>query len=86
MTELLNITPPQKKVLEAIADYQKANGGFSPSYTEILEMTGLKGRGDISRYMHILNEKGYIKFSPVYARTANVTKDGLDYLSKWPPA
>tara|TARA_Y100001951_G_scaffold89553_1_gene82066 strand:- start:1986 stop:2204 length:219 start_codon:yes stop_codon:yes gene_type:complete len=57
------ITPRQKRILECIKDFTKANG-FAPSYEEINQLTKLHSKSRVHFYIHQLEKRGYITFIP----------------------
>ena len=54
------MTPKQKTIYLAIDEFWKRHG-FGPSVDDIMEMTGDRGRGNVSRQMWLLVEFGVCK-------------------------
>lgn len=70
---MLGLSKRQTAVLTAIESYIAENG-YSPSYTDILERTSLRGKANIARIVKVLEERGYIQRSPRRARSIGVIR------------
>jgi len=55
------LTSNMKKVLDIVKKYLKANN-HAPSYEELRQLSGLKSKSNVHRYLHCLRERGYINF------------------------
>ena len=62
------LTKRQAQILKFIREHM-ANDAPAPSYQEIANCTGSKSKGDISRILHALKERGHIDFLPGRARS-----------------
>ncbi len=57
------ITPRQMKLYKVLEAYIREHG-YSPSYAEVMEMTGYKSKSTVSRLVHHLAERGWITYEP----------------------
>ena len=57
-----SITYREAEVLKFIITFQKKNG-FSPTFREIAEHLGVKGRGTVQRATDRLRDLGYISWT-----------------------
>ena len=71
------MTPKQARILSYIIERQSSDG-VSPSYREIIAATGIKGKGNIARYVQMLERDGWIAREPYNARSIRVLKHPTD--------
>ena len=57
----MGLTPKQAKFLQQIQVFIEKNG-YSPSFEEIKQMTGMKSKSNVHSYVHALKKRGYIDF------------------------
>jgi len=62
------MTPAQKEVFLVIDEWWK-RFGFAPSVDDVMEVLGVKGRGNVARKMRRLVELGVCKGLPGKARS-----------------
>ena len=62
------LTPKQHKFLKQIQSFISANG-YSPSYEELKQLTGLKSKSNVHSKMHALKRRGYLDFLPHSSRS-----------------
>jgi len=62
------LTPKQHKFLQQIQSFISANG-YSPSYEELKQLTGLKSKSNVHSKMHALKRRGYLDFLPHSSRS-----------------
>lgn len=67
-TKVLKMTPTLKQTYMVIDEWWKKYG-YAPSITEIMLITGEKGRGNVSRKINMLIRLGICKGIPGRART-----------------
>lgn len=67
----LGLTKPMREVLDFIIAYT-AEHGVSPSFQEIADLTGRRGKGNVHRITYALCQRGYIDFLPGCARSITV--------------
>lgn len=61
-------TAPAHVLLRFICNYQDASGGVSPTFDEMKESIGCRGKGHIARLLHQLEDRGHIQRLPHRAR------------------
>ncbi len=57
----MGLTRKQSKILQQIQAFIDENG-YSPSFEEIKQLTGLKSKSNVHAYVHALKRRGYIDF------------------------
>jgi SOS-response transcriptional repressor LexA len=67
-TKVLEMTPALKQTYIVIDEWWK-KFGYAPSITDIMFITGEKGRGNVSRKINMLIRLGVCKGIPGRART-----------------
>ena len=73
----LGLTVEQRRALEFIRDFVKANGK-SPTYQEIADALGLRSKAGVARLINALVERGHIAHMPARARSIVVLSDWED--------
>lgn len=68
------MTLKQKELLDFIANYQREQGGVSPTYREMMGAMGLASTSGIRRLLDGLEVQGYIRRHPSRARTVEVVR------------
>ena len=68
------LTSRQRKTLSVICSYIRRNG-FSPSFSEIAQGLGIKSRGVVHRYVHALENAGYINLIPGRQRNIQLIEE-----------
>lgn len=63
--------PREKAILEFIKAYVRLHG-VSPSYEVIAHGVGLKSKSNIHRFVHRLEEMGYLRIKPYKFRSIKV--------------
>lgn len=66
------MTPQQVATLDFIRAYQAANGGVSPSYSEIMPAIGVNSVSGVHRIIGELKERGRIETLPRQARSITI--------------
>lgn len=66
------ITATQKRMLDAIRDYQATHDGTSPSCEELAQATGISSKGAVHRTLVLLEERGQIRRLPNRVRAIEV--------------
>lgn len=66
------LTNGQKRVLEAISKYQRANG-YPPTVRELCSLLGLRSTSTVASYLRALERKGAIARVPTSPRAIRVT-------------
>jgi repressor LexA len=59
-TNVLPLTDRQAEILGFIEQFIEENNYFPP-YTKIAEGVGLSSKSNLSRYMQVLEDKGYVQ-------------------------
>lgn len=67
------MTPAQQRCLDAIAAHIDKHG-HAPNYREICEALGLRGRGNITRLLDLLERRGYVRRLPGRQRSVEIIR------------
>ena len=65
------MTDREKSILNFIREYMKLHG-TSPSYEVIAKAVGLKSKSNVHRFVHKLEDLGYLKIKPYKFRSIKV--------------
>lgn len=65
------MTPQRQLVLDFIKAYMRLHG-ISPSYETIAKGLGLKGKGNIHRIIHRLQDDGHLTVTPHKFRSVKI--------------
>ena len=76
MTSMTLLTEKQYRVLEAIQKYIKENN-YSPSLTDIQQLTQIKTKHGVAHYIEQLEKKGYISRTGNY-RGIQIAKENIE--------
>lgn len=68
------LTRQMKDVLDYIDEATTSSGGVCPSYQEIGTAVGLKSKSNVSRVIHALVERGYLRRIPARHRALAVIR------------
>lgn len=68
------ITSRQRQTLLFIQDYQRENGGISPSFKEIGNGINIKSKSSIYTFLDGLEERGFIRRLPDRARAIEILR------------
>ncbi|MDR7464814.1 MAG: LexA repressor [Armatimonadota bacterium] len=66
------LTNRQRRVLQVISDYQRANG-YPPTIRELCSLLGLRSTSTICSYLNALERKGAIARAPASPRAIRIT-------------
>lgn len=66
------LTKRQSSLLSFIKEYQKKNGGVSPSFDEMKDAIGLKSKGNIHRILSDIEARGLISRMNHHARAIHI--------------
>ena len=64
------LTPRQLLVYKEIVDFIKGNE-YSPSYEEIKQLSNLRSKSEVHRYVHQLVRRGWLRFG--YGRNRSIS-------------
>ena len=64
----MGLTPKQAKFLQQIQVFIEKNG-YSPSFEEIKQMTGMKSKSNVHAYVQGLKKRGYLDDIPYSKRS-----------------
>lgn len=85
---MIGLTRPQWEMLGFIASFVNEHG-YSPTYRQMADASGLASTSGVSRIVHALAERGCLTILPGRGRSVYLTKDGADhaaaYLAKLRP-
>lgn len=68
MISVKGLTLTQKKVLDAIREFQ-ADRGYSPTVRELASILGVRSISTVFHHLAALERKGYIRHVPYASRT-----------------
>ena len=68
MDKKKGLTPKQYEFLQVIQGFIKENG-YSPSYEELKQLTGLNSKSAVHQRMYLLRNRGYLDFIPHASRS-----------------
>lgn len=72
------LTPMQASLLRFISEYQRRNGGVSPTFEEMAKGIGVVSKSGIHRLITALEERGFIRRIEFRARAIDILK-----MPKW---
>ncbi len=58
---MISLTSTQQRLLTFIGEYQRQNGGVSPSFDEMQSAMGLRSKSGVNRLVVGLEERGAIR-------------------------
>jgi SOS-response transcriptional repressor LexA len=70
----MSLTHKQAELLRYISGYQKASGGVSPSFDEMALALSLSSKSGVSRLLHGLDERNYIRHRKHRARHIEILR------------
>ena len=74
---MIDLTPRQSEVFNAIKDYQ-ARLGFPPTVKELAELIGVSSPNAAADHVNVLKRKGYITVAPGAARGITIVDDAQE--------
>lgn len=75
------ITPKQSEILEYIKN-NILKRGYSPAVRDICKAVGLSSPSSVQNHLNVLEEKGYIRKSPLHSRTIEIMDDNFNLLRR----
>ena len=75
------ITPKQSEILEYIKN-NILKRGYSPAVRDICKAVGLSSTSSVQNHLNVLEEKGYIRKSPLHSRTIEIVDDNFNLLRR----